>query len=98
MKRRPRVARYTIPLLLALTMMGGCATAPQAVRPDAPGIRVHVPAVESPRVRLQTDTPWLPPAEVPSLTDEYKGRWLTLFEMTFTPAEKERPPGTDEGP
>jgi hypothetical protein len=83
-----------VPAILATAV--GCAPGKEAVRgtENPSGVAVRLPIVESPDVNLRAEEQTRPGAlaEPPSVGDEYRGRWLTLFEVTVTPPEPDGPP------
>ena len=95
----------TLVILLAVLAVG-CAPARQAVHSDnAAGVSVRLPMVESPGVSVHAEEqgpPEGPLSHPQSVADEYRGRWLTLIEITVTPpaaeAEKSPAPGPEESP
>lgn len=103
--------RLTLIILLALLLLAilatavGCAPASKAVHTDnASGVAVRLPIVESPDVSISAEEQErLPgPIEEPqSVADEYRGRWLTVIEVTVTPPpepQKPAPPVPEESP
>jgi len=93
MKRGTLIILLALLIPAVLTLPGGCAPGKQAARPDnPPGVSVHLPMAESPKVSLHAEEPRRPPPGPPSVGDEYYGRWLTLIEVDINPVETERPP------
>lgn len=96
MKRVPLVILLAALVLAMLAAAVGCAPARQAVHADnASGVSVRLPIVESPKVSLSAEEEARPPlgplSEPQSVGDEYRGRWLTVFEVTVTHPEAEKP-------
>lgn len=83
-------------VLAVLATAVGCAPGKETVRAteNPSGVAVRLPIVESPGVSLRAEEQARPGAlaEPPSVGDEYRGRWLTLIEVTVTPPEPEGPP------
>jgi len=84
-----RIRLIALSLAAAFAMVsflfGGCAPKKQALRAEGTGVAVRLPPVEAMDVRLRTERPEAPPELPYSLADESRGRWLTLFEVTFSP-------------
>ena len=84
-----RIRNISLSLAAAFVMVfflfGGCAPKKQALRAEGTGVAVRLPPVEAMDVRLRTERPEAPPELPYSLADESRGRWLTLFEVTFSP-------------
>lgn len=84
--------------LALLCFPGGCAPNRQAVRSGESGVAVRLPPVEAMDVRFRSSRPETPPELPFSVTDETRGRWLTLFEVTVSPVSagslpREKPEG-----
>lgn len=82
-----RVAAATILPLAVLAGTGGCASERTAVRKDTPGISVRLPPAEAMELGVRSEKEVAPPAPPLSVAEEYRDRWLTLFEVTFSPIE-----------
>lgn len=96
MKRGTPIILLALLILAVLAILGGCAPGKQAVRnANPPGVTVHLPMVESPKVTLHAEEPRRPPPGPQSVGDEYFGRWLTLIEVEINPVETERPTGPE---
>lgn len=87
MRRSVRVAAAAILPLAILAGIGGCAGERTAVRKDAPGISVRLPPAEAMELGVGSEREAFPPAFPLSVADEYRDRWLTLFEVTYSPIE-----------
>lgn len=87
MRRSVRVAAAAILPLAILAGMSGCASERTAVRKDAKGISVRLPPAEAMEFGVRPEREAVPPALPLSVADEYRDRWLTLFEVTFSPIE-----------
>ncbi len=73
---------------LAAALAAGCGATRQALRPGEPKVEFRLPAGETVDVGLRTEAPPRPPVAAPfSVTDESRGRWLTLFQIDVTPSE-----------
>jgi hypothetical protein len=76
---------FIFALLVVFTMTGGCSMnmSKQAVRQEKP---VAAPPGEGWTLGFRAVDKELLPQDPPfSVTDEYRGRWLTLFEVTASP-------------
>ena len=101
MKRGTLVILLAAAILTILAAVAGCAPGKQAVRAENPsGVAVRLPVVESPKVSLSAEEQVRPGslAEPQSVGDEYRGRWLTLIEVTITPPEPDEPPSLEPVP
>lgn len=90
------IRRKGIPLFAALSVLFslacGCASTREAVREEGPDAAATTPPREAIDLRLLSAQPLqraLPPY---SVADESRGRWLTLFEVTFSPVVPENLP------
>jgi hypothetical protein len=99
MRREIVIFLIALVLLGLMGMIAGCAPGKQAGRPDpSPEIAVRVPMTESPNVSLRSEEPRKSPEDLPSLIDDTRRPWLTLIEVTVTPAEPESAKGSMESP
>ena len=89
MKRSVRIAAA----LAACTFLSGCATArPEAKKEEPPGLSVRLPVADAATLNIES-RPSLGHPELPhSVADESRGRWLTLFEVNYSPAKPPLPP------
>jgi hypothetical protein len=85
MRIRGKAFPLAVSLVLVLSLFGGCAQNKQSLRAAESGVAVRLPPVEAMDVRLRSGRPEVPPELPLSLTDETRDRWLTLFEVTFSP-------------
>ena len=85
MRIRKNAYPLAVSLVLLVSLFGGCARNQQALRAEDSGVAVRLPPVEAMDVRLRSERPELPPRLPLSLADETRNRWLTLFEVTFSP-------------
>ena len=85
MRIRNKALPLAVSLVLVVSLFGGCARNPQALRAEDSGVTVRLPPVEPMDVRLRSERPEVPPRLPLSLADETRDRWLTLFEVTFSP-------------
>lgn len=77
---------------VVLAALQGCATPRSAsMESEPPGLSVRLPVgtpttidIESPSAQWKTELPL-------SVVDETRGRWLTLFELNYSPAKPSRP-------
>jgi hypothetical protein len=84
MKRWIRVAAA----IAAFAFLSGCAASlPEAKKEAPPGLSVRLPVADAAALNLESQ-PSLGRPELPlSVADESRGRWLTLFEMNYSPAK-----------
>ncbi len=83
--------------IVALAALQGCATTrPESKGSEPPGLSVRLPVatattidIESPPAQWKTELPL-------SVIDESRGRWLTLFELNYSPSKPYRPPAEGE--
>ena len=77
----------------ACACAAGCAAAiPEAKKEAPPGLSVRLPLAEAATLNMESQPP---PGqlELPlSVADETRGRWLTLFELNYSPAKPPAPP------
>jgi len=88
MKHRVRVAA----VLAACAFLTGCAASrPEARKEEPPGLSVRLPIAEAATLNIESQ-PYLGGPELPlSVADESRGRWLTLFEVNYSPAKPPLP-------
>lgn len=97
MKRWVRIAA----VLAACAFLSGCAASlPEAKKEVPPGLSVRLPGSEKATLDLESSSLPLNPELPPSLADETRGRWLTLFEVVYSPVKPPMPlpPFTVEEP
>jgi hypothetical protein len=78
--------------IVVLAALQGCATTRSASKgSEPPGLSVRLPVatattidIESPPAQWKTELPL-------SVADETRGRWLTLFEVNYSPVKPSRP-------
>jgi len=89
MKRRVSVATA----LAACALLSGCAASrPEAKTEAPPGLSVRLPVADAASMKIESE-PFLGKPELPlSVADESRGRWLTLFEVNYSPAKPPPPP------
>lgn len=79
--------------LAACACVAGCAAAiPEAKKEAPPGLSVRLPLAEAATLSMESQPP---PGqlELPlSVADETRGRWLTLFELNYSPVKPPTPP------
>jgi hypothetical protein len=96
MRIRNNALLLAVFLVLMVSLFGGCAQNKQSLRAGTSGVAVRLPPVEALDVRLRSERLEVPPKLPLSLTDETRDRWLTLFEVTFSPISAGNLP--DKGP
>jgi hypothetical protein len=97
MKRRVRV---TVALAACALLSGCAASRPEVKKEDPPGLSVRLPVADAATFNLEAQ-PSLGQPELPlSVADESRGRWLTLFELNYSPTNPSPPPlpNNEEGP
>jgi hypothetical protein len=83
MRRLRRILLFSLLFPIVFMTAGGCSTNRQSVRREKP---VVSPQSEGWTFGFRAMEKELPPQELPfSVADEYRGRWLTLFETTASP-------------
>ncbi len=83
MRHRYQVLLFALLSLVFLSTSGGCSTNWQSVRQEKP---VVAPPGEGWNFGFRAMEKELLPQDPPfSVADEYRGRWLTLFEVTASP-------------
>ena len=89
MKRSVRIAAA----LAACTLLSGCAASrPEAKKEEPPGFSVRLPVADAATLNIES-RPSLGHPDLPlSVADESRGRWLTLFEVNYSPAKPPLPP------
>jgi hypothetical protein len=89
MKRWVRVATA----LIACAFLSACAAQrPEAKKEDPPGLSVRLPIADASTLNIESQ-PSLGRPELPlSVADESRGRWLTLFEVNYSPVKPPLPP------
>ncbi len=89
MKRGVRIAAA----LAACAFLSTCAASrPAAKKEEPPGFSVRLPVADAATLNIESE-PSLGRPELPlSVADESRGRWLTLFELNYSPAKPTLPP------
>jgi hypothetical protein len=89
MKRWVRVATA----LIACAFLSACAAQrPEAKKEDPPGLSVRLPVADAATLNIESQ-PSLGHPDLPlSVADESRGRWLTLFEVNYSPVKPPLPP------
>jgi hypothetical protein len=83
MRRPYRILLFALLYPVVFMTAGGCSTNRQAVRQEKP---VVAPPGEGWNFGFRAMEKELLPQDPPfSVADEYRGRWLTLFEVTASP-------------
>jgi len=95
MKRWVRIAAA----LSACAFVSGCAAShPAAKKEEPPGLSVRLPVADAATLNIESQpSPGHPDLPL-SVADESRGRWLTLFEVNYTPVKLPPPPVSEEGP
>jgi hypothetical protein len=79
--------------LMACAFLAGCAVRrTEAKKEDPPGLSVRLPIADASTLNIESQ-PSLGRPELPlSVADESRGRWLTLFEVNYSPVKPPLPP------
>ncbi len=90
MRRPTRILVIALLAVLFIALVAGCGANREALRSDGSQVEVLLPPAEALNLRLRGQAP--PEAQVPpsaplSVSDESKGRWLTLFQVNVAPSE-----------
>jgi hypothetical protein len=95
MKRWVRIAAA----LAACAFVSGCAVSrPAAKKEEPPGLSVRLPVADAATLNIESQ-PSLGHPELPlSVADESRGRWLTFFEVDYSPAKPPLPVIEEEFP
>lgn len=89
MKRGVRIAAA----LAACAFLSGCAASrPAAKEEEPPGFSVRLPVADAATLDIESEPPPGHPELPLSVADESRGRWLTLFEVNYSPAKPPLPP------
>jgi hypothetical protein len=88
MKRRIRIAAA----LAACALLAGCAASRTAAKKEEPpGLSVRLPVADAATLNMESQPPLGRPELPLSVADESRGRWLTLFELNYSPAPHAKP-------
>lgn len=82
--------------IAACAVLSGCAAPRPATKAEEPlGLSVRLPIATAATLNIES-APGQEKPELPlSVVDESRGRWLTLFEVNYTPVKP--PPPVSEG-
>jgi hypothetical protein len=98
MKPGTRNLRALSVALAALAGLHGCAVTRPATKEEVPpGLSLRLPPAEITTLDIRSHPSAGHPDLPMSVVDESRGRWLTLFELNYSPA-KTSPPPVEEGP
>jgi hypothetical protein len=88
-------------VLAACAALSGCAALrPEAKKEEPPGLSVRLPVTNAATMNIESQ-PSLGHPELPlSVADESRGRWLTLFELNYSPVKPPVPslPASEKEP
>ena len=86
--------------IAACAFLAGCATLRTEAKKEEeapPGLSVRLPVAEAATLNIESQ-PSLGRPEMPlSVADESRGRWLTLFELNYSPSKPAAPPLPNAG-
>jgi hypothetical protein len=87
-----RRVRVTVALAACALLSACAASRPEARKEDPPGLSVRLPVADAATLNIESQ-PSLGHPELPlSVADETRGRWLTLFELNYSPVKPPLPP------
>jgi hypothetical protein len=87
-----RRVRVTVALAACALLFACAASRPEARKEDPPGLSVRLPVADAATLNIESQ-PSLGHPELPlSVADETRGRWLTLFELNYSPVKPPLPP------
>jgi hypothetical protein len=87
--------------LAACAFLSGCAASlPEAKKEPPPGLSVRLPVADAAKLDIESQASLGRPELPLSVADESRGRWLTLFEVNYSPAKPPlaSPPISEEEP
>ncbi len=88
MRRPIRFLLLALVACLAIALAADCGAPRQAIRSGEPRVEVRLPPAEAVEIGIRRETAPQPPPSPPfSVSDESRGRWLTLFQIDVTPSE-----------
>lgn len=82
---------------MVFSLLCGCASTKQTVRPERSAVVVRLPPIEAMNINLRPERREAAPKPPYSVADEYRDRWLTLFEVTVSPISAGNLPETEPG-
>jgi len=97
MRFRGNVLPFAAAPLTVFFLLCGCAPNRQAVQSGRPGVAIRLPPLEAMDIRSRSESREAPPNPPFSVADEYRGRWLTLFEVNVSPVSTGTVPKTGSG-
>lgn len=78
--------------LAACAFLSGCAASlPEARKEEPPGLSVRLPVTDAATLDLESSSPRERQEFPLSVADETRARWLTLFEVNYSPAKPPLP-------
>lgn len=93
MKTGTRNVRALSVALAALACLEGCAALRPATKEEVPpGLSLRIPAAEINTLDILSRPSGGLPDLPMSVVDESRGRWLTLFELNYSPVKASPPP------
>src|SRR5512132_2626285 len=89
MKRWGRIATA---IMACACLAGRAASRTEAKKEEPPGLSVRLPVADAATLNIESQ-PSLGYPDLPlSVADESRGRWLTLFEVNYSPTKPPLPP------
>ena len=74
--------------LAACSFLSGCAASlPEAKKEAPPGLSVRLPLAAATKLDIESQASLGRPELPLSVADESRGRWLTLFEINYSPVK-----------
>lgn len=80
--------------VMVVSLLVTCAPTQQATRPERSPMTLRLPPMEAIDLSIRSERREQRPEPPYSVADEYRGRWLTLFELTASHLWTENLPET----
>jgi len=85
--------------IAACAVLSACAAPrPAAKAKEPPGLSVRLPIPTAATLDIESAPGERKPDLPLSVVDDSRGRWLTLFEVNYSPATPPQPPAPEEEP
>jgi len=82
-----RLVRIALALAACAALSGCAASRPEAKKEDPPGLSVRLPFADAATLNVESQASPARPKLPLSVADESRGRWLTVFEVNYSPAK-----------